>query len=81
MNQALQSVIDQAWEESAAISPETKGEVRQAISVMKKRGSKHERSIRDFRLDGGIKVGPPLREFRGILTGVPVIEEKENSVK
>ena len=60
---------------------EMKGEVRQAISVMKKRGSKHERSIRDFRLDGGIKVGPPLREFRGILTGVPVIEEKENSVK
>ena len=31
MNQALQSVIDQAWEESASISPETKGEVRQAV--------------------------------------------------
>ena len=60
---------------------ETKGEVRQAISVMKKRGSKHERTIRDFRLDGGIVVGPPLREFRGILTGVPVIDEVANSVK
>ena len=32
---------------------EAKGEVRQAISVMKKRGSKHERTIREFRLDGG----------------------------
>jgi circadian clock protein KaiC len=54
---------------------ETKGEVRQAISVLKKRGGEHERTIRDFKLGkGGIKLGPPLREFRGILTGVPVIE-------
>jgi circadian clock protein KaiC len=54
---------------------EAKGEVRQAISVMKKRGSRHERTIREFRLDGGrIRVGEALREFRGILTGVPVYE-------
>ncbi len=54
---------------------EARGEVRQAISVMKKRGSKHERTIREFRLDGGhIAVGEALREFRGILTGVPVYE-------
>jgi circadian clock protein KaiC len=54
---------------------ETAGEVRQAISVVKKRGSRHERAIREFRLDeGGIHVGEPLREFRGILTGVPVYE-------
>ena len=52
---------------------ENKGEVRQAISVMKKRGSKHERTLRDFRLDGGgITIGGPLREFRGVLTGVPI---------
>ncbi|MBC7818099.1 MAG: AAA family ATPase [Planctomycetaceae bacterium] len=54
---------------------ESRGEVRQAISVMKKRGSEHERTIREFRLkDGRIQVGEPLREFRGILTGVPVYE-------
>jgi circadian clock protein KaiC len=54
---------------------ELRGEVRQAISVVKKRGGAHERTIRDFRLDsGGISVGPPLREFRGILTGVPIFE-------
>ena len=56
---------------------ETGGEVRQAISVLKKRGGAHERSIREFRMhDGRISVGPPLREFRGILTGVPVIEKE-----
>jgi len=54
---------------------ETKGEVRQAVSVVKKRGGAHERSIRDFRLEsGGIKVGAPLRDFRGVLTGVPIYE-------
>lgn len=53
---------------------ETKGEVRQAISVVKKRGGMHERTIRDFRLEGGIRVGEPLRQFRGVLTGVPVFE-------
>jgi circadian clock protein KaiC len=53
---------------------ENAGEVRQAISVVKKRGGAHERTIRDFRLEsGGIRVGKPLREFRGVLTGVPVM--------
>jgi circadian clock protein KaiC len=54
---------------------EAKGEVRQAISVIKKRGGAHERSIREFRLESGrISVGQPLRDFRGVLTGVPIFE-------
>jgi circadian clock protein KaiC len=54
---------------------EARGEVRQAISVMKKRGSRHERTIREVRMtDQGIKVGDALSDFRGILTGVPVFE-------
>ncbi len=54
---------------------EAQGEVRQAISVMKMRGSRHERTIREFRLDQGrIQVGAALNDFRGILTGVPVYE-------
>jgi circadian clock protein KaiC len=58
---------------------ESKGEVRQAISVMKKRGSRHERTLRDFRLDGGkIVIGEPLREFRGVLTGVPTYEGRDH---
>lgn len=52
---------------------EAEGEVRQAISVMKKRSGAHERTLREFRLgSGGIHVGEPLRRFRGVLTGVPV---------
>jgi circadian clock protein KaiC len=55
---------------------EAQGEVHQAISVVKKRGGKHERTIREFRLTHeGILLGEPLRKFRGILTGVPVYED------
>ncbi len=51
---------------------ELDGEVRQAISVTKKRGGLHERTIREFFLEpGGIRVGEPLRRFRGVLTGIP----------
>ncbi len=54
---------------------EAKGEVRQAISVVKKRGGIHERTIREFGMhQGRIEVGEALRQFRGILTGVPVYE-------
>lgn len=51
---------------------EAMGEVRKAISVLKKRTGGHERTIRELRFDeGGIQVGEPLREFHGVLTGVP----------
>jgi circadian clock protein KaiC len=57
---------------------EIRGEIRQAISVVKKRGSAHERTIREFRLDPGrISVGEPLRDFRGVMTGVPIYESSD----
>jgi circadian clock protein KaiC len=51
---------------------EAAGQIRQAISVLKKRSGKHERTIRELRLDGQITVGEPLKEFQGVLTGTPV---------
>ncbi|HEY2066713.1 MAG TPA: ATPase domain-containing protein [Gemmatimonadaceae bacterium] len=51
---------------------EFQGSVRQAISVVKKRSGSHEHTIRECRVEsGGIKVGAPLRDFQGVLTGVP----------
>lgn len=53
---------------------ESEGEVRQAISVFKKRSGAHERTIRQFSMaNGHIEVGPVLRKFHGVLTGVPTI--------
>jgi circadian clock protein KaiC len=51
---------------------EAEGHVRRAISVLKKRSGKHEDAIREFQLTSeGLKVGPPLTQFSGILTGTP----------
>jgi circadian clock protein KaiC len=47
------------------------GEVRQAVSVIKKRTGVHERTIRELRFDRGVHVGEPVREFHGVLSGVP----------
>lgn len=47
------------------------GEVRQALSVIKKRTGVHERTIRELRFDKGVHVGEPVRDFHGVLTGVP----------
>lgn len=58
---------------------EAGGRVRQAISILKKRGGAHERTIRELRLESGrIAVGEPLTRFHGILTGVPVYEGEES---
>ena len=53
---------------------EAAGEVKQSIAVIKKRSGPHEKTIREFKLEAGrgIRVGQPLREFHGVLTGVPV---------
>jgi circadian clock protein KaiC len=51
---------------------EAAGWVRRAISVVKKRSGKHERTIRELDVgDKGIFIGKPLTGFQGILTGVP----------
>ncbi len=51
---------------------EAQGEVRQAISVVKRRSGGHERTIRELRLgDKQVKIGNALSDFRGVLTGVP----------
>src|SRR5690606_23129994 len=68
----MQSPIDASYLADAVLLLrffEARGEVRQAISVMKKRGGFHERTIREFKLDrDGISVGEALRKFRGVLT-------------
>ena len=74
----MQTPVDASYLADAVILLryfESKGEVRQAISVVKKRGGLHERTIREFAMHSGkIEVGEALRQFRGVLTGVPTYE-------
>ncbi len=51
---------------------EAQGRLRKAISILKHRGGGHEDAIRELRIDTrGIRVGQPLVDFRGVLTGTP----------
>lgn len=51
---------------------EAAGEVRQALSVVKRRSGPHERSIRELSISNGkLTIGDPLTNFVGVLTGTP----------
>lgn len=51
---------------------EMQGELRRAIGVLKKRMSDFEKTLREFEISRyGIKVGKPLTQLRGVLSGLP----------
>jgi circadian clock protein KaiC len=57
------------------------GEVKLAIAVIKKRTGGHERSIREFSISsGGVRIGRPLKDFEGVLTGVPTFTGKRETL-
>mgnify|MGYP006277901031 CR=1 FL=1 len=54
---------------------EARGSVRRCISVLKKRHGPHEKTIREVMLEqGGMRVGEPLTDFQGVLSGNPVFD-------
>jgi circadian clock protein KaiC len=58
------------------------GEVKQSIGVVKKRSGHHEKTIREFKLipGKGIVVGEPLKDFQGVLTGVPMFRGSQKQM-
>ena len=53
---------------------EAGGAVHKALSVIKKRTGAHETTIHELKIEpSGIKVGPALTGFRGVLAGVPTL--------
>ena len=57
------------------------GQVKKAISVIKKRTGAHEGGLRELKIGpGGVIVGSVLDEFSGIFTGVPVFNGGKNKI-
>lgn len=53
---------------------ESMGAVKKAISVIKKRTGPHENTLREYSVgEGGLKVGPILNNFQGVLSGIPIL--------
>jgi circadian clock protein KaiC len=78
MGSAMQSPVDVSYLADSVILTryfELRGRVKKAISVVKKRSGAHEETIRELRVgEGGIHVGEPLEQLRGVLTGVPTFD-------
>ena len=75
---AMQTPVDMTYLSDSVLLLrffEVEGEIRRALSVVKKRTGSHENSIREMWIDGGgVRVGDRLSGFRGVLTGVPTYE-------
>ncbi len=58
---------------------EALGEVRRAMSVIKKRYGGHEATIREYKINNhGMTIGDPLHDFQGVLRGVPTYVGESN---
>lgn len=82
---AAESPVDLSYLSDTVVSLrffEAAGEVKQSIAVIKKRSGRHEKTIREFRLETGqgVRVGQPLKEFQGVLTGVPLFHGRSGEM-
>lgn len=61
---------------------EAAGAMKKAIAVIKKRSGQHEQTIREFALQSGkgIRIGEPLIEFQGVLSGAPQFRGSEGQI-
>ena len=84
MGSAMQSPVDVSFLADTVILLrffEAAGQVRQAISVVKKRRGAHERTLREMKIGAtGVQIGEILEEFEGVLTGVPRFRGKQNQL-
>ena len=75
MGSQLQSAVDVSYLADNILLLryfENQGEVRQAISIIKRRSGNHEHTIREMKLGPDrIYIGGPLHDFQGVLTGTP----------
>ena len=76
MGAAMTSPVDASYLADSVVMLryfEHAGEVKKAISVLKKRTGAHEHAIRGLEFDArGIHLSEPLVTLRGVLTGVPI---------
>jgi len=82
---AMQSPVDVSYLADCVVLLryfEARGTIRKAISVVKKRSGVHDTAIRDLLLTPeGIRVGTPLSDFRGVLSGIPSYDDVVKEIR
>ncbi|MFP4345421.1 MAG: circadian clock protein KaiC [Anaerolineales bacterium] len=57
------------------------GEMRRGLTVLKMRGSRHDKNIREFTIDNqGMHIGKPFRNVSGIIAGNPIHIEPHQEI-
>ena len=83
LGSGMQTPVDASYLADTVIALryfEATGQLRRAISVVKKRSGAHEDTLRELRLrHGGIVVGEPLTEFHGVMSGIPVVTKEDGT--
>jgi circadian clock protein KaiC len=83
LGSGMQTPVDASYLADTVIALryfEAAGQLRRAISVVKKRSGAHEDTLRELVLRrGGVSVGEPLSAFHGIMTGVPAITREDGT--
>jgi circadian clock protein KaiC len=78
LSSQMSSVVDVSYLADSVVLLryfELSGELRKAVSVVKKRSGAHEKAIRQLTIGSdGLMVGPPLTEFHGVLSGTPLLD-------
>ena len=82
---SLESPVDLSYLADSVVSFryfESGGAMKKAIAAVKKRSGNHEQTIREFALETGkgIRIGKPLTDFQGILTGSPVFVGRQEQM-
>jgi circadian clock protein KaiC len=83
LGSGMQTPVDASYLADTVIALryfEASGQLRRAISVVKKRSGAHEDTLRELTLRrGGIVVGEPLTEFHGVMSGIPVVTREDGT--
>jgi circadian clock protein KaiC len=84
LGSGMQTPVDASYLADTVIALryfEARGALRRAISVVKKRSGVHEDTLRELRLTrGGVALGEPLHDFHGVMSGIPVIAQKDGDL-
>jgi circadian clock protein KaiC len=77
LGHGMQTPIDASYLADTVIALryfEAAGQIRRAVSVIKKRSGFHEDTLREMTLGaGGLRVGQPLSEYHGVFSGIPQV--------
>jgi circadian clock protein KaiC len=83
LGSGMQTPVDASYLADTVIALryfEAAGQLRRAISVVKKRSGAHEDTLRELTLRrGGVTLGDPLTEFHGVMSGIPMMAKEDGT--